>query len=189
MLIPMDATFYVHIEFKAKTGGWSVNLPFLCSKCGLCCTLDDFLTAGKLKSYPPNFQAHIRTHKLYEELGKRWAADPVKYDRYITQTPCPFLFDRICSIYEIRPEGCRQFPNTSFGMLTQNCESLNRFKRQLAVLKQGKSTKIFRHFVETPIISVQYTKKQYQRCLAKLCNAGMTEAELSLFCEFNKKTF
>jgi hypothetical protein len=83
-------TFYAHLEFKTKTGGWSINLPFLCSKCGICCTLDDFLTAGKLKTNPENPQAHIKAKTLYQELGKRWETNETQYDHYITHTPAHF---------------------------------------------------------------------------------------------------
>ncbi|MDR0372552.1 MAG: YkgJ family cysteine cluster protein [Nitrososphaerota archaeon] len=188
LLMPIITTFYVHIEFKIKTGIWSVNLPFLCSKCGVCCTLDDFLTAGKLKISPENPTVHVKAQTLYEELGRRWEADPVEYDRYITTTSCPFLFGKICSIYEIRPEGCRQFPNTPFGMQTQNCEALTRFKRQLAVLRKGRTTEIIFCFIERPIMHMQCTVKQYRRCVAKLCSAGITDDELALFCIFNEAT-
>ena len=45
----MVETFYLHLEFIGKNGRWSIDLPFVCNKCGVCCTLDDFLTAGKSK--------------------------------------------------------------------------------------------------------------------------------------------
>ncbi|MCL2432307.1 YkgJ family cysteine cluster protein [Candidatus Bathycorpusculum sp.] len=182
----MVDTFYAHIEFKTLTGNWSVNLPFLCSKCGLCCTLDDFLTAGKLKINPQNPQAHLKAQMLYEELGNRWKTNPLEYEHYITNTPCPFLVDKTCSIYQIRPEGCCQFPNTLFGMQTQNCEALTRFKKQLYTLRRGQTTQETYPSTKHPLISVQHTKKQYQHCITKLQKTGITPDELNLFCDLNK---
>ncbi|MCL2477138.1 YkgJ family cysteine cluster protein [Candidatus Bathycorpusculum sp.] len=185
----MVATFYAHIKFKTQPSEWSVNLPFLCSKCGTCCTLDDFLVAGKLKPDPQNPQAHLKTQTLYEELGKRWETNPTQYDHYITHTPCPFLVNQTCSIYEIRPEGCRQFPNTPFGMQTHDCQALTRFKKQLCALKRGQTTQETYHFItQQTILPAQLAEKQYQTCTNKLQKTGITPDELALFVALNKPT-
>jgi hypothetical protein len=69
--IVMIETFYVHLEFQTKTGSWSVNLPFLCAKCGVCCTLEDFLTAGEIHKSPVVSQeAYGKFEALTAELGK-----------------------------------------------------------------------------------------------------------------------
>jgi Fe-S-cluster containining protein len=183
----MVDTFYVHLEFRAKSGKWSINLPFLCNRCGVCCTLDDFLTAGKVKINPfENPKLHAKLLDLYDELGKRWEADEAKYDSFIVNTPCPFLVNNTCSIYEVRPEGCRQYPNTLFGMQTKDCEPLNRFKKQLAALKRGRTAKETYYFSET-IKLVMFSEEQFQKCLTKLRKAGITDGELALFCAFNAR--
>ncbi len=182
----MIETVYAHLEFKAKNGKWSINLPFLCNKCGVCCTLDDFLIAGKIKTEPKNPDAQAKADALYEELGTLWEADPEKYEHRITHTPCPFLSGNTCSIYEIRPDGCRQYPNTLFGMQTIDCEPLNRFKTQLAALKKGKATEKTLHFTTQPIRQAQFTARQYRNCVATLQKAGITKEELTLFYQINK---
>jgi Fe-S-cluster containining protein len=190
----MADTFYLHLEFVDKNGGWSINLPFLCTKCGVCCTLDDFLTAGEIDAQPeghPEVRAKIKA--LFDELGKMWDASEAKYDDYIRHTPCPFLFSNACSIYEIRPGGCRLFPKTAFGMQTQDCPALTRFKKQHTALKKGKPSKESYHFVGktggstklTENIKPVSSEKQYQACIAKLRNAGVTDEELKLFSDFN----
>ncbi len=181
----MVETFYSHLEFNTKSGGWSINLPFLCDKCGVCCTLDDFLTAGELKTKPENPNAQAKAKTLYEELGKRWEADEAKYDNYITHSPCPFLSGKTCSIYEIRPEGCRQFPNTTFGMLTQDCEALTRFKKQCTALNRGRAAKKTYRSTKEPIKNTKLTEARYQDCIAKLRKAGITKDELSLLDALN----
>ncbi len=191
----MVDTFYLHLEFKAKSGDWSINLPFLCGKCGVCCTLDDFLTAGEISTKPeeqPEVQAKLKA--LYDKLGKLLEAGEAKYDDYTMHTPCPFLTNKTCSIYQIRPDGCRQFPNTTFGMQTQDCEALTRFKKQCATLKKGRTAKENYYFTgaskgATAIFQslrpAKFTEKQYQVCIAKLRQAGITEDELTLFNCFN----
>jgi Fe-S-cluster containining protein len=196
----MVDTFYLHFEFMGKKGGWSINLPFLCSKCGVCCTLEDFLTAGEINAKPQERpEVHAKMKALSEELGKMWEADEAKYDEYTMHTPCPFLAEKACSIYEIRPDGCRLFPKTAFGMLTEDCPALNRFKRMRTALKKGKTNKETYHFTgktmgsakcDEPIKPAKFTQKQYQTCIIKLREAGMTDDELALFNYFNsqKKT-
>jgi len=177
-------TFYVHIKFKTKKDSWSINLPFLCSKCGLCCTLDDFLTAGEIKIKPgENLEITEKVQELYKELGKIWEADDDQYDNYIIHTLCPFLENKSCSIYEFRPEGCRQFPNTPFGFQTKDCEALNRFKKQFNALKKGRRVKVKYHFINAKeaLELVEFTVDQYQNCIIKLRKAGITMDELSLF--------
>ena len=191
----MVDTFYLHLEFKNKAGTWSINLPFLCSKCGVCCTLDDFLTAGEITAKPQERpDVHAKMHALCEELGKMWEADQEEYDKYIMHNPCPFLVDKSCSIYEIRPDGCRLFPNTAFGMLTQDCEALNRFKKMRVALKKGQSCKEKYYFSvkalrqsdgSQPIKHAKINQKQIQTCILKLRRAGMTDDELALLNIFN----
>lgn len=185
----MVETVYLHIEFTTKTGEWSINLPFVCNKCGVCCKLDDFLTAGPAKvTQTENPQLHRRLKEIYEEMGKRWEADQEKYDQYITHTACPFLKDKICTIYQYRPDGCRQFPNTPFGMLSEDCAALDRFKKQQYALCRGRAAKKNFHFTEEAIKKSNFTEKQYQNCLAKLQKAGITKEELALFAQLNGQT-
>ena len=171
-----------------------MNLPFLCTKCGVCCTLDDFLTAGEINGRPgENPEVDAKNKALLYELGKMWEADEAKYETYITHTPCLFLINNVCSIYEIRPEGCRRFPNTAFGMQTQTCKALTRFKKQRTALKKGLTAKQTYHFTEKQSSATRYeafkptkfTEKQYQTCLVKLRQVGITEEELALFSCFN----
>jgi Fe-S-cluster containining protein len=196
-VIPMIDTFYVHLDFKDKKGRWSINLPFLCTKCGVCCTLNDFLTAGEVEAKSEERpEVHAKIKALFEELGKMWEADETKYEEYTIERPCPFLVDNACSIYEIRPGGCRLFPQTAFGMQTQDCPPLTRFKKQCVALRKGKACKESYYFVGKIADSTEqkealkpavFTEKQYKACIAKLCRAGITDEELRFFNEFNMK--
>jgi Fe-S-cluster containining protein len=138
----MADTFYVRLELVGKKG--AVTVPFVCIRCGDCCKLEDFLCAGKLAGAPETYpQAHAKANAIYKEMGDLWAADETKYDQYIQQTNCPFLKeDKTCAIYEIRPEGCRQFPNTLFGRETQDCPVLNQLKKQYTTPKGHPKAKL-----------------------------------------------
>ena len=184
----MVETFYLHLEFIGKNGGWSINLPFVCSKCGVCCTLDDFLTAGEIKAKPlEQPELHGKLKALYEELAELLQESEEKYDDYTMNTPCPFLKEKTCSIYAIRPDGCRQFPNTRFGMQTTNCEALTRFKKQGAALSRGRKNKKTYHFTWKPIKKAKLTQKQYEKCLAKLVKAGVSTEEMEFLSFLNKE--
>jgi Fe-S-cluster containining protein len=185
----MVDTFYLQIEFNNKKNKCSINLPFLCNKCGVCCTLDDFLTAGEINSKPQDHpEVHTKLKVLFDWLGTIFEEDESKYDQYIMSHTCPFMVEKSCSIYEIRPEGCRRFPYTKFGMQTQDCEALNRFKKQRTALKKGRKSKETYHFTSNDqeiINPAQLTEKQYQTCITKLNQAGITGEELALFKIFN----
>jgi Fe-S-cluster containining protein len=185
----MVETFYLHLEFTNNKGAWSINLPFLCSKCGVCCTLDDFLTAGEVNTKPEEYpEVRAKLETLFEMLGEIFETSEAKYEQYIMQNPCPFLVDKSCSIYEIRPVGCKLFPNTPFGMLTQNCQALNRFKKMRSILKKGKTTKeTFDQVTNEFIKPARLNEKQFQNCIAKLHQAGVTDDELVLFKQINGK--
>ncbi|XHH10626.1 MAG: YkgJ family cysteine cluster protein [Candidatus Bathyarchaeia archaeon] len=183
----MVDTYYIHLEFKNKNGDWSINLPFLCDKCGVCCTLDDFLNAGETHGSPEeNPEAHAKFAALKEELGKIFEKGEEEYDWHVTHTKCPFQSGNVCSIYEIRPDGCRQFPNTPFGMLSEDCKALDRFKKQRIALKRGRLAKETSHFTTEPVKPSKFTEEQFQACLCKLRRAGATEDELAFFNALNK---
>jgi Fe-S-cluster containining protein len=188
LVVKMLETFYVHLEFQAKSGCWSVNLPFLCDMCGVCCTLEDFLTAGKICGSPNvDSEVYAKFNSLKETLGLLFERGEAEYDHYVASTKCVFQRDNLCSIYAIRPAGCRQFPNTPFGMLSDDCRALDRFKKQRLTLKRGYVCKETGHFTTDPLLSVQFSEKQYTLCLEKLCRAGITEQEIVLFNTLNNK--
>lgn len=189
----MVETFYVHLAFTCKDhkSSWSINLPFLCTKCGICCTLENFLTAGKIND-PLNTRpdVHKKFKVLTEELGILWEQDPDKYDQYIINKLCPFLVDNICTIYAIRPEGCQLYPNTRFGLDSPECEPLTRFKKQKIALKRGnRCRETYHHTITDNLASIKQAKfnqKQLQACIDKLLRAGATKGELALFNSLNQ---
>ena len=190
----MTDTFYLHLEFRGKNW-WSINLPFLCTKCGNCCRLEDFLSAGRINAaLQEHSEVHAKVKALCEDLGEIWKADETKYDAYIMNTPCPFLVDKSCSIYEIRPDGCCLFPKTAFGMQSQDCEPLIRFRKMRAVLKRGRSctetycfkVKILSQAETTESVKLaKFSENQYRAVVTKLRQAGMTANELALFNQLN----
>jgi Fe-S-cluster containining protein len=175
-------TYYVHLKFQAKTGSWSVNLPFVCDKCGVCCTLEDFLVAGEIQGSPEvNSKVYAEFKNLTVELGKLFEQDEKLYEQHIANSMCPFQIGSVCSIYAIRPKGCSQFPNTVFGMLSKDCRALDRFKKQKSALKKGRIVKEVGHFTVDKIKSVAFSKRQYDACVGKLLKVGITEEEMALF--------
>jgi Fe-S-cluster containining protein len=185
-VIAMIDTCYLHLEFKAKSGDWSINLPFLCTKCGVCCKLDDFLTAGEVKALPQHTEVQAKLQALSNELAVLVEQGEDKYDEYVMHTACPFVKDNLCTIYEIRPEGCRRFPNTPFAMLSEDCEALDRLKKQRSALRRSRTAKEAYHSTSEPILQAKHTQKQYQKCVDQLKKAGMTPDEMDLFISLNR---
>ncbi|MGD6808668.1 MAG: YkgJ family cysteine cluster protein [Candidatus Bathyarchaeia archaeon] len=184
----MLETYYIHLEFKNKKGAWSINLPFVCDKCGVCCTLEDFLNAGKIHGSPKqNPDAYAKFNSLKDELGRLFEESEEKYEAHIAATKCPFQTGSICSIYAIRPDGCRQFPNTPFGMLSEDCKALDRFKKQRLALKKGRASKETGHFTTDMIKAPNFSEGQFTSCLDKLRRVGITDDELTLFYALNKQ--
>jgi Fe-S-cluster containining protein len=108
---------------KAKRWGY-----FKCQQCGKCC-------AGIGLPYDPesiykiaeylNLSIDQVIEKYYGrivEAGKSWESDDNK------RTPCPFLKTngelKFCSIYEVRPSGCKSYPlDTDFGRNGVDCKA------------------------------------------------------------------
>jgi len=182
----MFETYYVHLEFQSKAGCWSINLPFLCSKCGVCCSLDDFLVAGEICGSPEvDVEVYAKFKVLTEELGELFDRGEGEYERYVVRARCPFLVGNLCSIYEIRPMGCRQFPNTFFGMLSVDCVALVRFRKQCFALKRGRVCKVSGHFTSDLVRLVNFSERQYASCIARLCRVGISAEELVVFNSLN----
>jgi Fe-S-cluster containining protein len=171
-----------------------VNLPFLCVKCGKCCTLGNILLGTRFlvgnASDEQVKELNKRLEPYYEEYHRmgREDKDRGKLEAYLINTKCPFLCpDKTCEIYAYRPGGCQAFPKTDSGMDSEKgyCESLDRFKDlRKALLKNQRNHVYDRECFFTfknGIKPVKMTKKQYERCIAKLIKAGMTRDELALF--------
>ena len=81
-------------------------------------------------------------------------------------------------------------------MQSQDCAPLTRFKKMRAALKKGRTCKEIYYFTgknhgtsefTEPIKPAKLTEKQYQICVAKLRQAGISDDELALFNYFNGK--
>jgi Fe-S-cluster containining protein len=178
-------TLYHHFEISFPKS-WAVNLPFLCVKCGNCCTVHAFDTAGYiLAGNPSKEQEKAVNQKLKVFVDKH------KNNPRFWELKCPFLLkDNTCEIYPYRPKGCSLFPRTDTGMSTQEglCESLDRFKRLRKELVRG-SRDAYRSYSffteENGIKPVRMTKRRFEACIRRLVRAGMTTDELSLFKSLN----
>jgi Fe-S-cluster containining protein len=79
-----------------------------CTRCANCCKTMD------TKVRPADAQ-RIAGHLGIEtdEFIEKYLAEDDDGDRKFRQKPCPFLGeDNLCSIYEVRPTDCREYPHT-----------------------------------------------------------------------------
>jgi len=76
-----------------------------CTQCANCCsTLDVYLTQDDAKRFSPVVDIPLETIIDHESAKKvdEWGKFKI--------SPCVFLKDKMCTIYEHRPDGCRRYP-------------------------------------------------------------------------------
>ncbi len=92
------------LVFKITDEVWS---GIDCTKCGRCC-----MKEGPLLSDKDQERLAKGLKITVEELKKQY----LEYDEEdepgwrIKDSPCPFLKDKKCTVYEFRPENCREYP-------------------------------------------------------------------------------
>ncbi|CRH88925.1 Flagellin N-methylase [Chlamydia trachomatis] len=79
-----------------------------CTECANCCkTLGPLFTEADIQRISKYFRMKLST---FEEMYLEVDEDG---DKIFKSMPCPFLGeDNLCSIYDVRPKACREFPHT-----------------------------------------------------------------------------
>ncbi|QBA65649.1 YkgJ family cysteine cluster protein [Muriicola soli] len=79
-----------------------------CLSCANCCkTAGPLLTRTDINRISKHLKINVAS---FEETYLRTDEDG---DKVLQQLPCPFLgSDNYCSIYEVRPKACREYPHT-----------------------------------------------------------------------------
>ena len=79
-----------------------------CTQCANCCKcLGPLFTEADITRIAKHFRMKL---SVFEELYLRVDEDG---DKVFQSMPCPFLGDdNLCSIYDVRPKACREFPHT-----------------------------------------------------------------------------
>lgn len=79
-----------------------------CTKCANCCKiLGPLFTEADISHIAKHFRMRL---PVFEDMYLRVDEDN---DKVFKSMPCPFLGeDNLCSIYDIRPKACREFPHT-----------------------------------------------------------------------------
>lgn len=79
-----------------------------CTACANCCkTLGPLFTEADIQRIAKHFRMKLGA---FEEAFLKGDEDG---DKVFKAMPCPFLGeDNLCSIYEVRPKACREFPHT-----------------------------------------------------------------------------
>jgi Fe-S-cluster containining protein len=100
-LVPADMPALVE---KAEAETWNeIN----CMDCANCCKT---MTPTFNKADIVRISAHLGLTP--KEFKSRWLyKEPVSGDWVNTTQPCQFLADNKCSIYEVRPADCAEFPH------------------------------------------------------------------------------
>ncbi len=77
-----------------------------CARC--CCTLDVYLTPEDAARLAEGLGCDME-QVLAERVDRESAALVDEWGK-LRGSPCPFLVDRLCTIYPYRPESCRLYP-------------------------------------------------------------------------------
>ena len=79
-----------------------------CTKCANCCkVLGPLFTEADISRIAKHFRMRL---PVFEDMYLRVDEDN---DKVFKSMPCPFLGEEnLCSIYDIRPKACREFPHT-----------------------------------------------------------------------------
>ncbi|HHF7060475.1 TPA: YkgJ family cysteine cluster protein [Streptococcus mutans] len=79
-----------------------------CTRCANCCKiLGPLFTEADISRIAKHFRMRL---PVFEDMYLRVDEDN---DKVFKSMPCPFLGeDNLCSIYDIRPKACREFPHT-----------------------------------------------------------------------------
>ncbi|KHD46071.1 YkgJ family cysteine cluster protein [Streptococcus hongkongensis] len=79
-----------------------------CTKCANCCrTLGPLFTEADIQRISKHFRMKM---PVFEDMFLQVDEDG---DKIFQSMPCPFLGDdNLCSIYDVRPKACREFPHT-----------------------------------------------------------------------------
>lgn len=86
-----------------------------CTKCANCCKiLGPLFTESDISRIAKHFRMRL---PVFEDMYLRVDEDN---DKVFKSMPCPFLGeDNLCSIYDIRPKACREFPHTDRNKIYQ----------------------------------------------------------------------
>jgi len=77
-----------------------------CTQCGNCCSE---MNVNVHKNDIQNLSKHIGITQ--DEFIKSYTAKDEDGELCFNQLPCNFLKDKKCAVYELRPQGCIDFPN------------------------------------------------------------------------------
>lgn len=87
------------------------NEYHLCSQCGNCCSNCYPISLDKKDALNISKVTGITVHNLKERRIIKYNKKDIMY--YFGSTPCPFLKNNLCNIYEFRPSVCRLYPFVS----------------------------------------------------------------------------
>lgn len=77
-----------------------------CKACGNCCRL---MVIGVTNADIPRLARALGLTK--EDFEARYVTANDPGEKFITESPCPFMDGCLCSVYEDRPKDCREYPH------------------------------------------------------------------------------
>lgn len=183
---PPDIILYKRLKgYCLRLGNLKVNIPFVCQSCGRCCSQIGFpVGEAKLKKIADYLKISLKDLRLYFEDEDEDGKTKIDYDLL---SICPFLKDNLCSIYPVRPEGCRLFPFTlDFKDYGIGCEGLKRLRELEEFITEDFSDVISRSkSIEVGRVDSIATEVP-QILVIKYLESNPSQVEKDLFFRLNK---
>ncbi len=125
ILSSQDTILYQRVKgYYPGVGYFTLNIPFVCQSCGRCCSQIGFPIGEAILSKIGGY-----LDLTPEEVEERYLRIRDDEDNGRVLAPCPFLIYKMCSIYPVRPEGCKFFPLAhDFKDYGIGCEGLKRLR-------------------------------------------------------------
>ncbi len=93
------------LDALAERLGREAEARMDCTSCGACCRANHVPVSDKEVA-----RLAERIHLDVAAFGERYLDRDDDDHQALDANPCPFLAERICSVYEDRPEACRGYP-------------------------------------------------------------------------------
>lgn len=178
ILSPQDIVLYQRVKgYYPGLGYFTLNIPFVCNNCGRCCSQIGF----------PIGEALLRKIGDYlnlkpEEIEQNYLRTGDEEQGGCVLAPCPFLRYNMCSIYPVRPEGCKFFPLAlDFKDYGIGCEGLKRLRELEQNITEECSEIISRSKAVKMDKAHQIAVKAPETIINKLLEQNISQTEKELF--------
>jgi Fe-S-cluster containining protein len=164
---------------------YTINLPFICHQCGICCNW----------GYPPPKINENTLHPIRysnNKNGKNKLMNEMIH-KLMTSKPCIFYKNKACKIYPYRPKECRYYPLVRVKSEIETnevlCPGRKRFDEIETVITQQHDVYLKEtHHKKICNINTEHspTNKQWDETVNNFHTSNPNKKEIKIFLQINK---